>query len=236
MDELDKKINGSLAGIKKQGPGTKKSRCPDDNLLASYADGVLRDNVKEGVERHLTECNNCLDLVISYNKVKVSEAHEAVPDVPTALINKAMDLVKDKGEGIFDIVLKFARETIDIITNPGNLGISYSAVPVPVRSGESPTEANLITLNRTFSEVESAVDVERVGEGRVNISTRIKDISSGKPAEGLRVSLLDPDREIASYIAKNGEACFEGLGFGKYVLRYQKHGEETGRISLNIKR
>jgi hypothetical protein len=189
------------------------------------------------VEQHLLECNNCLDLIVLQNKIRAEEAHESITDVPAYLMNKAMDLVaeKDTGEGLFDIVLKFARETIEIIRNPGNLAISHAAVPVPVRGEKSVLSTNIITLSKTFSDVESEVEVMRVGEDFVNIRTIIRYVESGEPVEELRVSLFNPRREMASCIAKNGKVHFEGLRFGKYVIKINRQGREIGQISLNIK-
>jgi hypothetical protein len=234
MDELDRKIK-HIWNQSKKSSGMKSKKCPEENTLISYIEGVLGESDKEKVEQHLPECGDCLDLVLSYHKVREGEAREPVPEAPVNLMNKAMGLVttKDTGEGLFDIVLKFAKETIEIITNPGNLGF-HSAVPVPVRGEKSSISSNLITLNRTISGVESVVDVERVDEGLVNIRAVARDSKSGEPVEGLRISLFNPDREIASYIAQQGAVRFENLRFGKYVIKFKQQGEEIGQMSLNI--
>jgi hypothetical protein len=237
MDELDRKIKHIWNKAGKPDSRMKKGHCPEDTLLSSYMDGTLNKTDKERIEKHLLECANCLDLIHLYKKVREDEAREAVHDAPAAWIKKAMNLVSEKEtvEGLFDIVLKFARETIEILANPGNLAISHIAVPVPVRGKKSALSANHITLNKTFSDVESEVEVTRVGEGCVNIRVMIKDIKTGVPAEGLRINLFNPHREIASYIAKNGEVRFEDIGFGKYVIKLNRQGKEIGQLSLNIK-
>lgn len=237
MDELDKKIKHIWRKSKKLGQGMKAKKCPGDNLLVSYMDGVIRDNDKEKVERHLLECNHCLELVITHYKLKEAEAHEAVPEVPVFLMNRAMNLVPEKEtkEGFSDIVFKFARETIEIITNPGNLGISFAAVPAPVRGEKGSFSADHIALHKTFTDIESEVEVLRVDEGRVNIRVMNKDIKSGRLVEGLRISLFDPHRETASHIAKKGVVLFEGLNFGKLIIKISRQGKEIGQISLDIK-
>jgi len=237
MDELDKKIKHIWRKSKKQAPDMKAGMCPGHNMLASYIDGALRDADKDKMERHILECGHCLDLVMLHHKVKESEAIERVPKVPAFLVRRARDLVTEKEtrEGIMDIVLKFARETIEIITNPGNLGISYTAAPVPVRGEKKDAAGNHISLHKNFADMESDVDILKTGEGRVNIRILSKDIASGRPVEGARISLLNPEREMASHIARKGEVLFEGLSFGKYMIRISRKGREAGHISIDIK-
>lgn len=237
MDELDKKIKHIWRKSKKQVQGMKGKKCPDHNLLVSYIDGVLRDADKNKVERHLLECSHCVDLVVIHHKIKEAETHEAVADVPPFLVNRARGLVPEKEttEGFFDIVLKFARETIEIITNPGNLGISYAAAPVPVRGEKKKLTSNHISLHKTFPDMESDVEIAKTRDGLVNIRILNRDIRSGRPVEGARISLFNPEREVASHIAKKGEVLFEGLGFGIYVFKISRKGSEIGHISFIIK-
>ncbi len=236
MDELDKKIKSIWSKAKETHKGGGKQPCPEDSVLSSFIDGGLKESVREGIEKHLLACGDCLDIVIAHSKMSAEEAHETIPEVPAFLMNKAMSLVrkKESGPGFVDIVLKFARETIEIISNPGNLGISYNAVPVPVRGEGSTQSANIITLNRAFSDVECAADVEMVRAGHINIKAMIRDVRSGKPAEGLRINLFNPDREIASHIAKEGEVYFKCLTLGQYIIKIDRQGNTIGQLSMNI--
>ena len=239
MDEIDKKIKHIWNKIRKPDTSTKREDCPGDKTLSYYIDGVLKETDKERIEKHLLKCNNCLELILLHKKVKENEAHEAVPDVPMGWIERAIDLLpekeKDATVGLFDVVLRFAKETIEIIRNPGNLSISYGAIPVPIRGEKKILSTNLVTLSKRFPDVESKVEVERVGEANVNIKIMTKGVKSGLPLEGLRISLFNPRREIASYVAENGEVHFEGLRFGEYVIKITMPDKKIGQISLNIK-
>ncbi len=237
MDELDKKIKYILHKSRKEKSGGIKSKCLSDNMLASYADGSLKDNENEKVEHHLTECGECLDMVILHHKVSQGEALEAVPEVPLSLMNRARSLVKENktGESLFDIVLKFAQETIDIITNPGNLGISYMAAPVPVRGEKSTLSTKTITLHKKLDIMSTEIEISKTGDSKVNIRIIITDTESKTKVEGLRISLFNPDREMASSIAKDGVTSFRNIIFGKYVIKIIRHGKDLGQISLNIK-
>ncbi len=239
MDKIDKKIKHIWNKVKKQDSGIKGENCLDDKMLSHYIGGVLKNTDKEKVEQHILECNYCLDMILLHKKAIQDEAYEAVPDVPVVWMERAKSLVTgkvaDAKAGLFDIVLEFAKETIEVIKNTGNLSISYGAVPVPVRGEKKTLPTNLVTLSRTFSHIQSDLEVEKVGEGKVNMKVMTKDVGSGEPVKGLRISIFNPRREIASHIAENGEVCFEGLRLGEYIVKINRPDKEIGQISLNIK-
>lgn len=66
-------INGTPGGSPPDTPG-----CPDDNLLAGYADGRLTGERRERVEEHLVFCAPCRDLVLSVRE-EVGAAGEEDP-------------------------------------------------------------------------------------------------------------------------------------------------------------
>jgi hypothetical protein len=238
MDELDKKIKDILKKTKSAVSGEKEMNCPEEIVLSQFIDDVLDNSDKQKMEHHLVECSFCLDQVIMHKKIREEEALEGMPDVPHAIVQRAMNLVtakkKDLAAEIVDVILTFAKETIEIM-NPGNLSISYGAVPVPVRGEKKTVSSNMVTLHKVFAHLEAEVDVERIGDGTVNIRITTKDISSSEHAGRLRISLFNPHREIASDIVERGEAHFDMLRLGEYVIRIHKKGEEIGHVSLNIK-
>ncbi len=191
------------------------------------------------MEEHLLLCNDCLNLILLHEKVRREEAVEAIPDVPNGWIKRAVNLLPEKEEdatkGLFDIVLKFAKETIEIIENTGSLSISYEATPVTIRGEKKNLSPNLVTLGKTFPEVESKIEVEKVNEYHVNIKVMITNVDPGAPVEELRISLFNPSLEIASYVSEGGEVYFTDVRFGKYVIKISRRGRKIGRISLNLK-
>ena len=52
-------------------------RCLEDIIISCYVDGLIKGKDKEMVEKHLTECNNCIDLLLLHRKVREDETHEA---------------------------------------------------------------------------------------------------------------------------------------------------------------
>lgn len=52
-------------------------RCLEDIIISCYVDGLMKEKDKEMAEKHLTECNNCIDLLLLHKKVREDETHEA---------------------------------------------------------------------------------------------------------------------------------------------------------------
>jgi hypothetical protein len=236
MDELDKKIK-SLWSKVRSNPVNKCEECPEVQTLLYFIDGILKEADRERVEKHLLECSHCTDLVILNNKVKHDEVNAVLPQAPESWVLNAMNLVseKDDAAGLFDIALKFAKETIEILTNPANLPVSMGAAPVPVRGENEILYTDHVVLSKTFNTIKSDCEIERIDDDNLNIRVFMKNLESGEPAQGLRVNLFNPDQEIASFTVEHGEVCFSDVSFGKYVIRIMKQGSEIGQISLNLK-
>ena len=152
-------------------------------------------------------------------------------------IERAKNLMQDRNEkkDMVDIVISAAKGLLEILDNMGNLPVSHIASVAPVRSNADIESANIIALSKTFDDEIAEVQIERVRDNFLNLKVMIKGISSDTPLEGIRVSLFNPDRELASYIAKNGEAYFKELSIGKYIVKISKSGQEIGELSLVIK-
>lgn len=238
MDEIDKNIKYIWKRIKNKSSNIKSTNCPDDEILSHYIDGELNETDKEKIKQHLLECDYCLDLIIFQKKLKEEEVCAEIPDVPRILIERATNLCFKEEEirtRPFDIILKFAKDMIEILENLGKLSISYGAVPVPLRGGQKATSTNVIALSKTLSDLECKVQFENIGNGYVNIKIAIRDAKNNSPAKGIRISLFNPSLEIASSIAKNGEVSFGGIRLGEYLIVMKRQGKNIGQISLKMK-
>jgi hypothetical protein len=235
MNELDKNIQVVLKKLKEHRPVTRTGSCPDEKSLAYYSEGVLNENEKESLEQHLLSCNDCLNSIILYEKLK-KESLEYVPEVPGAWNEKIMSMLPQKQftEDIFDIVIRFAKEAIEIIRNPGDLFILQGAVPAVVRGAAGIASADSITLSRIFSNMKTEIEIERTQNENLTIKVLLTDKNINKPVSDIRVSIFDPDYEIASFIAENGQAVFTEMRFGKYIIKLTRRGQKIGKVSLDL--
>lgn len=238
MDEADKIIKQVWTRFKRPVSGIRGECCPGDGVLSLYVDGALNISDRETTERHLLECSYCLELVLNYKKTVSVNACEESPDAPALWKEKTKKLVvtriKEGRGGLFDIVLQFTRDAIEVISNPGQLDIAAGLMLKPLRSGNKILSPDHITLSKTFSDMESEIVVERIDDRHVNMKIRTVDAHSRIPVKVLRISLLNPFRELASYITDDGEVSFGNLSYGEYAIKIIRGREEIGQISLNI--
>lgn len=239
MDDLDKNISRITNRIKNKASVKPSEPCPEDGRLASYLDGMLSGQEKIEVEKHLVVCDNCLDMTVLHRQMKREESEDALPAVPRAWIQKAAALQSEKQRiipsGFFDMVLDFAKETIQIVENLGQLDVCFGPKPLPVRGGEL-RPGNSVELSKTFTYIKADISVDRTDRDHITIRVSAKSFDSGLPVDGIRMSLFNPNQEIASYVAEKGEACFEDIRFGMYTLKLKKLGREVGQVSLNLRR
>ena len=55
------------------------------------------------------------------------------------------------------------------------------------------------------------------------------------PQDGVRLTLLAGSRELASYLARQGKAIFDGIPTGEYRLAVSQDGRPMGSMRLEIK-
>lgn len=235
MKETDKRIKAIWDRMKKEGAVSGGGTCLDDKQLLYYVDGVLNESEKARVEQHLLSCDECLHLIVSYEKLR-HEPLEAAPDVLREWNKKIMNMLpgKESAEGVFDIVIRVAKEALEIIRNPGNLTVIQGPIPVSVRGVSGVVPDNFITVSKTFSDIRSEVEIERTGGAHINIRVVVTNTFSGMPVQGLRISVFDLFSEKASYISENGEAYFTEMRLDKYTIRLMRKGKKVGQVSLDL--
>ena len=235
MDEIDKRIKTLWEKLKKQEHVYRVGSCPDDTQLLHYIEGGLDEPEKEKVEQHLLSCDDCLNHIIVYEKLK-QESLLQVPETPNAWIAKIIKMLPGKHvtEEVFDIVLRFAREAIEIIKNPGNLMIAAGPAAVPVRGEAGVVPADYITVSKSFSGINAEIEIEQTDSRHVNIRVIATYNVSGMPVQNMRANLFDPFEESASFVFKDGAVDFKEMKFGRYLIRFMKRREKLGEISLDL--
>jgi hypothetical protein len=236
MDETDKIIKDIWNTIRSKKPGNERKSCPDDRQLLCYLNNIQSDSDKESMEQHFLECSDCLSFIILYNKLEKGSL-DACPDTPAAWIDKIKNALPEKKKitaKAFDIVVKFLQETVEVLENTGDLIISTGPFPVPVRGGTGSVSPNVIALRKTFPEITSEVEVEKTDNNLINIKVTAADLNSGLPVRNVRISIFNPDQEMASFIAAQGETIFTEMRFGEYAIELSRERKKIGRLSLKL--
>ena len=231
IDPNEKQIARILANLMAQKPRNGRAGCPDEETLASYLADGLTPGMGEDMESHLAHCTACLDdLSAAYSSMSGDEKET----VPEALIATAMALIPQTAqeEGFFDMVVRLARGSLELVSTTGQL------VEVPglagVRGKPELPGTTILQVEKEMGRFKVAVEVEPVEDELCQLAVTVR-AGGALPADGIRLSLLAGGREQASYLARQGTAIFDRVSPGDYRLAISEANSPLGSIRLTIK-
>jgi hypothetical protein len=231
IDPNEEQLGKILAYLLFQKRRNGRAGCPDEEILASYLAGGLTPTTSEEVETHLAQCTACLDELSAAHSSILGDEKETMPE---ALIAKAMALVPQaaREEGFFDMVVRLARGSLELVSTTGRL------VEVPGLAGvrgkpESPG-TTILQVEKEVGRFKVAVEVEPVEDELCQLAVAVR-AGGASPADGIRLSLLAGEREQASYLARQGTAIFDRVSPGDYRLAITENNLPLGSIRLTIK-
>ena len=224
-------IGKILRYLMAQKPRNGRAGCPDEETLASCLAGGLTPTMGEEMETHLAQCAACLDEVSAAYSSMLRDEKETVPE---AFVTKAMALIPQvaREEGFFDMVVRLARGSLELVSTTGQL------VEVPGLAGvrgklESPG-TTILQVEKEMGRFKVAVEVEPVEDELCQLAVTVR-AGGALPADGIRLSLLAGGREQASYLARQGTAIFDRISPGDYRLAISEANAALGSIRLTIK-
>ena len=224
-------IGKILRYLMAQKPRKGRAGCPDEETLASYLASGLTPTMGEEMETHFAQCAACLDEVSAVYSSMLGDEKETVPE---AFVTKAMALIPQvaREEGFFDMVVRLARGSLELVSTTGQL------VEVPGLAGvrgklESPG-TTILQVEKEMGRFKVAVEVEPVEDELCQLAVTVR-AGGALPADGIRLSLLAGGREQASYLARQGTAIFDRISPGDYRLAISEANAALGSIRLTIK-
>jgi hypothetical protein len=228
----DEEIGSAIQTLlsKRTATGTRAG-CPDENSLAAYVTGSISDQQRDRLEDHLAQCRFCLSEVAAANQAGES----GMTTAPQWLMERAMALASGpKQPRVVDLVVRLVKESVELVRQSGDWIPTMVPQPVGVRGTTAlSTAAVILQMEKELGGHKVLVEVERVEGGACQVILKVSS-ADGKPAEGLRVSLLAGDREQASYLMRQGQAAFENVTKGNYNLFISRAGSSLGTITLGI--
>ena len=87
-------------------------------------------------------------------------------------------------------------------------------------------------FSRNFGELSAEVQVEKLDNNMGEI--RVMALRKSRPVDGIRVTLIQDGRELHSSITEGGRTLFEGVEFGRLVVRLASGSDAIGEIGLSI--
>ncbi len=211
--------------------------CPADEILADYLEGRLSEEERSEMEEHLSDCNACLEVFTVANSLIQGEEQFELEPVPAKVTDAAERLLQSEDPQVseplqekIEHTLKDLPTKISEFLSPKTWG---QLQPQPVRGYKRKVAKDLVILKKAFEDVESEIEIEKVGENKALIRVRLPldDLTRQK----IRVTLKKGDREIASHLAGEAYVLFEDIPFGHYSLTFTRDGLTLGTCLFEIK-
>lgn len=211
-----------------------KKGCPDEETLICFMEGRLTEEENQQLKKHFIGCDNCLELVSL-----VSQEAERIA-LPEDLIMRAKEVILQRQSlepALLEIILALKEKTIDLIKTSGNILFGQEFAPLPVLRGRNIKDfGEEVTIVKDLANLKTEIELENKSHNYVKITLKLADISTGKPVEGLRISLIREGEEIESYIVESGKIIFDNVLADNYSIEISTPELTLGKILLEIKR
>lgn len=214
-----------------------KRVCPDEELLADYLESRLSDHERSEMEKHLANCEICLEeFMVTRDLVRGGVGSELDP-VPSRVTQAAVRLVNTQG---FTSSASL-RERLKRLIKGMQLRMSdfFYLTPwgewhlAPIRGSRRVVSKDHVCVRKTFKEIEVEIEIEKTGEDKTLIQVKVPE--SNRRGKGIRVTLKNGEREISSHFLNRAPVLFEDIHFGHYSLTFSRDGEIIGKYLFEIK-
>ncbi len=207
-----------------------KHRCPDEETLAAYFDGLLPAEAEAALHAEMRACPDCVELVGALGLVLRDEGPDAfarAPAVPDAVTRRALDLwpVDADPLNVLRIAVRWLGERLQPLADalqplPG------AAVTVRGAAG-APDD---LRYQVTLGDLPLEVDLEADGPQRLSLTVR----PLRPPPAGalLRLSAGGETRALSS-LGPDG-TTLPALAPGQYRLTVEHRAQALGHLQLAL--
>ena len=210
--------------------------CVSDEHLTDYLEGRLPPRQRRQVERHLSLCDQCLEYVHICRRIGLVLSVNQAAIAPTAATKRILGgLDRLDGGNLLDKLtgrVKALSLQWQRFLEQNNSRLSFAAL-APIRGNKTQVADDLVLVQKAFADLEAEISVEKVDHRLANVGVAILKANPEKAP--VRVSLMDEDREVASYLMDQGDAHFEAVAFGHYALMFTRNSTLIGHYSFQIK-
>lgn len=214
-----------------------RNRCPDEEKLGEYIEGILGEADKLMIETHLSDCETCRREVITGNGLLRGGGQEFSP-VPDYVTKSAMKLINNMD---FQVKTSLFIKIKRVVNNIFSRFVAYAGHRplwrwefTHVRGRQHVVTEDFIHVQKYFKDIRAEIDIEKIEKNKINISIDLfKDRKNGN---GIRVTLMKNSREVSSILTdSNGHVIFDGIPYGHYSLVLIKDGVKLGEYLFEIK-
>jgi hypothetical protein len=212
-----------------------RANCEKEEILMDYLEDRLTEKQRSNVERHIANCDACLEEVVVIGEMIRGTRYFELDTVPEDVTSRAMVAVRairdnsllDKVSIYMSLLVSKLSDTFAGFWPWKNPGLA------PVRGSKTLIAEDLILLRKSFSDLDAEIEIEKKGQDMASI--RVTLSRDDIPEKAIRITLFKNGREVASYPSTRSAALFEDMPFGHYLLVFTRKGVKAGEYSFEIK-
>jgi hypothetical protein len=229
MDNNDRHIGEVYAAWKARNENGSQLH-PDDETLVCFIDGLLPPGQERTVRQHILTCRICASQLRAHLVFQ-----PPAEDPPAELLEKTRKLLEQRlGLSMLELVVRAKDQLLQILSTSADVLVGQELVPaVLFRSRQEKAFMDSLTVLKDFKDIRVELQLRKKG-GKFAVSAAVKDKATQKPLPGLRICLLQGDKELESYAAETGKADFEQLHAGKYTIEVSSPKEMHAVLFLEI--
>ena len=240
MDAGEKTDNESLKRIISwyfREESAARPPCPDEQTLCDHLAGRLPADTEQEVERHIARCSVCARTLAAAADLQDDPWQHDEADVPDGVLRAALGLIPGAGttRPAAQLWRRLKRRALTLWQEIAETFMLRQPECVYVRGSQKVISKNLVVIEKVFTTVKLDIEIEKIRESFSNIKVMATDPEGSGLLAGVRISLYDDGRELASFMTHGGEALFEHIAFGQYSLAAWRQTDKLGEVRITIK-
>ena len=230
---------------------TMGEKCLSDEDIVFYFDGVLSDDERRRIEKHISLCGECRETLKEHAEIAGQIDDECMSAVPEHIIKKTVEMMTPlvHGRNLFDVVVRLKERALQVINTTGSILkgavaergdvvfvpiIGASLAGVSFRSEKKPENCD-IAIRKEFSSIVLTAELNRSGQNSTDLTLHITGKDSSVKLSDIRVTMKKGARTYESALIKYGKKVFEDVTPGAYLIEVKDGGDNLmGSVKLDL--
>ena len=209
--------------------------CLSDEMIASYAEGLLTGNDLALVEEHLKQCDLCAEIATVQKECVLARKNGEFTFAPPALYERLRkELGLESSIPMLEIIVSFKERILEAVRTTGEFLTLSSLQPAYALRGDADVGGPTI-IREILGEVEVIVEITKQNDENFRAVIKTTNPQTTIPREDLRVNLLNGQTELESYKTLNGRVVFDSLKSDDYYLQISHLDQVIGNIKMSLK-
>ncbi|MFA6349474.1 MAG: hypothetical protein WCY12_00910 [Candidatus Omnitrophota bacterium] len=205
---------------------------PGEDVLACYSEGRLSSEELSKVSEHLAGCVLCAEAFLTQLRVAGGKKY----NIPYELRARLKAIAGRTADSVFEIVLKSAGNVFELIYSNGQVLLGQDLIPMQdLRSRNIKDFRDTVSMVKDVESIRIEIKINSCAKGYFNVIVSARNKKTSKLLKDCRVSLIQSESELESYILDKSAVAFERVLLGKYRLEISSQESKIADISVDIK-